>query len=78
MLAPWWDSPRKQMKMDEYTKKQHGLERRRLIMEMINESIRLSVEKGPHPMIPGCNCIACINSRKRILAGPPKPCRYRL
>jgi len=49
-----------------------------LIMEMIEESMALSVKKGPHPLTQGCNCIACINKRKDILKGPPRPWRYRL
>jgi len=50
----------------------------RLIVEMIEESMAVSVKKGPHPLTPGCNCIACINMRKRILQGPPRPWHYRL
>ncbi|MDY6903654.1 MAG: hypothetical protein SWH61_03115 [Thermodesulfobacteriota bacterium] len=51
---------------------------RRLIVEMINASMKLAYEKGPHPLTPGCNCIACVNRRKRKLAGAEKPWRYRL
>jgi len=50
----------------------------RLIVEMIDEGMSLSLEKGVHPLTPGCNCIACINKRKRILQGSPQPWRYRL
>jgi hypothetical protein len=50
----------------------------KMIAEMIEASMALSVKKGPHPLTPGCNCIACINKRKRILQGPPKPWQYRL
>jgi len=51
---------------------------RRLIIEMIEASMRLALEKGPHPLTSGCNCIACVNKRKRKLSGPPKPWRHRL
>lgn len=51
---------------------------RRLIIEMIEASMQLAMEKGPHPMTPGCSCIACVNKRKRKLSGPPEPWRYRL
>jgi hypothetical protein len=47
-----------------------------LIVEMIEESMALSVKKGVHPLTPGCNCIACINKRKRILMGSQKKWRY--
>ena len=40
---------------------------RRLIMEMIDASWDLADKKGPHPLEPGCNCIVCINKRKRIV-----------
>lgn len=39
---------------------------RRLIMEMIDASWELAEKKGFHALEPGCNCIACINKRKRI------------
>jgi hypothetical protein len=59
-----------------------GKERRiadwRLVVEMIEESMALSVKKGPHPQTPGCNCITCINKRKRILNGSPRQWRYQL
>jgi hypothetical protein len=49
-----------------------------MIVEMIEASMALSVQKGPHPQTPGCNCIACINKRKRILHGRPQLWKYRL
>lgn len=39
---------------------------RRIIMEMIDASWDLAEKKGPHYLEPGCNCIVCINKRKRI------------
>ena len=49
-----------------------------LIVEMIEEGMALALEKGIHPLTPGCNCIACVNKRKRILNGSPQLWRYRL
>jgi hypothetical protein len=40
---------------------------RRLIMEMIDASWELAEKKGLHDLEPGCNCIVCINKRKRII-----------
>ena len=51
---------------------------RRIIFEMIEASMALAMEKGAHPLTRGCNCIACVNHRKRMLASPPKPWRYHL
>jgi hypothetical protein len=51
---------------------------RRMIIEMIEAAMQKAKEKGPHQLKLKCNCIACINKRKRILDGPLKPWRYRL
>jgi len=51
---------------------------RKMIFDAIEASMQLSRKKGPHALEPRCNCIACVNKRKRILAGPLKPWRYRL
>lgn len=59
-------------------KKTYIRARRKLIVEMIEASMKLAAEKGEHPLTPGCSCIACVTQRKRILQGPPKPWRYRL
>ena len=64
--------------MPDQFQKKRILHQRRLITEMIEASMRLAKEKGPHPLTPGCSCIACVNKRKRKLAGPPKPWRYYL
>ena len=50
----------------------------KMIAEMIEASMTLSVKKGSHPLTPGCNCIVCLNKRKRILQGPQKPWKNRL
>lgn len=64
--------------MSDQNQKKYVLQQRRLIAEMIEASMRLAMEKGPHPLTPGCNCIACVNKRKRKLSDPPKPWRYYL
>jgi hypothetical protein len=51
---------------------------RRLIMEMIDASWELAERKGPHPLEPGCNCITCINKRKRILDNTENMLKYKL
>lgn len=51
---------------------------RRMIYEMIEASVALSLSKGPHPLTKGCRCIACANKRKRTMAGPPREWKYRL
>jgi|GEM_PF-1022807 len=40
---------------------------RRMIVGMINACINLAEKLGPHPLTRGCNCIHCVNKRKRIL-----------
>jgi hypothetical protein len=40
---------------------------KRLIREMIDASCELAGKKGRHDLEPGCNCISCINKRKRII-----------
>ena len=59
-------------------KKTYIRARRQLIIEMIEASMKLAADKGAHPLTPGCSCIACVNKRKRILQGHPKPWRYTL
>ena len=36
-------------------------------MEMIDAAWELAEKKGRHPQESGCNCITCINKRKRII-----------
>ena len=40
---------------------------RKMIVEMIDASFKLAEKLGRHPLTKGCNCIACIHKRKRIL-----------
>jgi len=42
-------------------------EERKMIMEMINASWDLAERLGKHSLKNGCNCISCVNRRKRIL-----------
>ena len=44
-------------------------EERKMIIEMINASLDLAERLGKHPLKKGCNCISCVNRRKRILEG---------
>jgi hypothetical protein len=43
-------------------------EERRMILEMINASWVLAERLGNHPLKNGCNCMACVIKRKRIIA----------
>lgn len=54
------------------------LEARRLIIEMIDAAMDLAEKMGPHPLMPGCNCIACVGKRKQLLRGEPKPWKHIL
>jgi hypothetical protein len=64
--------------MNEISAKKHRTADWHLIVEIIEESMALSVKKGTHPLTPGCNCIVCLNKRKRILDGPARPWWYQL
>jgi hypothetical protein len=49
-------------------KERERIERdKRLIREMIDASFELARKKGRHDLESGCNCISCINKRKRIM-----------
>lgn len=51
---------------------------RTMIMEMIEASMEKAREKGPHPLTPGCNCMACVIAKKRILHPGSGPWPHRL
>ncbi len=55
---------------------QHNAQR--LIFEMIEASIELSIKKGKHSLTKGCNCIACVNKRKELLRGKEPEWKYTL
>jgi hypothetical protein len=57
--------------------KRHMIERR-MILEMIEAGMALSLEKGPHNLQKGCSCIVCVNTRKQILNGPVREWKYTL
>jgi hypothetical protein len=42
-------------------------EKRIIILEMIEASWSLAERLGEHPLRRGCNCISCVNRRKRML-----------
>ena len=54
------------------------LEERRMIYEMIEASWALAEKLGKHPVTPGCNCIVCINGRKRLIEKQPVKWRFTL
>jgi hypothetical protein len=51
---------------------------RQIIFEMIEASIEMAEKKGKHPLERGCNCIACVNKRKRQCQIFQKHWKYRL
>ncbi len=53
-------------------------ERRRMIIEMINASWDLAEQLGKHPVTAGCNCIACVNRRKRLINEGKEIWKYEL
>ena len=50
---------------------------KKIIFEIINASCELAARKGEHPLQDGCNCIACVNKRKRLL-DKPKNWKFRM
>jgi hypothetical protein len=48
------------------------------IFEMIEASCNLAGKKGKHNLEPGCNCIACINQRKRRMQGSERNWKFRI
>ena len=53
-------------------------EERKMILEMINASWELSERLGKHPHKSGCNCIACVNKRKRLLEKSENEWKFQL
>ena len=49
-----------------------------MIVEMINASWELAERLGKHPLKSGCNCISCVNKRKRLLKGLEQEWKFRL
>lgn len=53
-------------------------EERRMILEMINASWDLAEQLGKHPVTAGCNCISCVNRRKRLITEVEEIWKYEL
>ena len=53
-------------------------EERKMILEMIDASWELAERLGKHGLKPGCNCIACVNKRKRMLDTQHEEWKYEL
>ncbi|RZB34199.1 MAG: hypothetical protein SRB2_03592 [Desulfobacteraceae bacterium Eth-SRB2] len=51
---------------------------RRIILKMINASFIQAQKLGAHPLTKGCNCIVCVNKRKRIIKGPTTDWKFKL
>jgi len=51
---------------------------RKMILEMIEASWELAERLGEHPLRTGCNCISCVNRRKRILEKREREWEFRL
>ena len=49
-----------------------------MIVEMINASWELAERLGKHPLKRGCNCISCVNKRKRLLKRLEQEWKFRL
>ncbi len=52
--------------------------KQRMILEMIDASWELAERLGEHPLRAGCNCICCVNKRKRILEKPEDTWKFSL
>lgn len=51
---------------------------RKLVYELIDASLELAAKKGPHPLEPGCNCITCVNRRKRLINKEERIWKYEI
>ncbi len=51
---------------------------RKRIYEMIDASWELAAKKGKHPIENGCNCIICVNKRKRLMETPKNKWKFKL
>lgn len=54
------------------------LAERKMILEMIEASWELAGWLGKHPLRKACNCISCVNQRKRLLEGNQMEWKYSL
>ena len=53
-------------------------EERKMILEMISASWELAERLGEHPLKNGCNCLACVNKRKRMMDARCGEWKYEL
>lgn len=51
---------------------------RMMIFEMIDAACELAAKKGNHPLESGCNCISCVNKRKRVFEKPEKNWKFSM
>jgi len=51
---------------------------RKMTFEMIDASWELAQLLGEHPVKSGCNCISCVNKRKRISEKHERKWRFSL
>ena len=54
------------------------IEDRKMIFEMIEASWELAERLGKHPLTKGCNCISCVNKRKRVLGERNREWEYEI
>jgi len=54
------------------------IEDRRMIFEMIEASWELAERLGKHPLTKGCNCISCVDKRKRVLGERNKEWEFEI
>jgi len=59
-------------------KNNSGEARRRMIIETIETALELAEKLGRHPLTKGCNCMACLHRRKRLLKITEKEWKFRL
>ena len=59
-------------------KNRSGDAQRRMIIETIDAALNLSEKLGRHPLTKGCNCMACVHGRKRMLAITGKDWKFKL
>jgi len=51
---------------------------RMMIFEMIDASFELATKKGTHSLERGCNCIVCVNKRKRLFEKTEKIWKFKI
>jgi len=49
-----------------------------MVLEMINASWELAERLGEHKVKSGCNCLGCVNKRKRMVDERKAEWKYRL